>query len=204
MVGVVQDFHVKSLHEKIEPLMMVLERNGGLIVKVKTADIAGLLISMKNQWSKFNIDESFNYTFVDESFNKTHITEQKTGSILGIFAGLTIFIACLGLFGLVTFIAEQRIKEIGIRKVLGASVFGIVSLLSKSFIKLVVVSIILASPIAYYVMNRWLQDFAFRINIEWWVFVVAGVSAVVIALLTVSYQAIKAALMNPVKSLKTE
>ena len=199
-----QDFHVKSLHEKIEPLMMVLERNGGLIVKVKTADIAGLLISMKNQWSKFNIDESFNYTFVDESFNKTHITEQKTGSILGIFAGLTIFIACLGLFGLVTFIAEQRIKEIGIRKVLGASVFGIVSLLSKSFIKLVVVSIILASPIAYYVMNRWLQDFAFRINIEWWVFVVAGVSAVVIALLTVSYQAIKAALMNPVKSLKTE
>jgi putative ABC transport system permease protein len=141
---------------------------------------------------------------MDENFNKTFKKEQQIGKISLAFSFLTILVACLGLFGLVTFIAEQRIKEIGIRKVLGASVPNIVQLLSKDFVVLVIVSILIASPIAYYVMHKWLQDFAYRINIEWWVFAIAGFMALLIALLTVSFQAVKAAVANPVKSLRTE
>jgi putative ABC transport system permease protein len=204
VLGVVKDFHFRSLHEEIAPMMMVLEESHGLIVKVKTQDISGLLATVKTQWERQASGEPFSYAFVDELFNKTYISEQKTGIILSIFAALTIFIACLGLFGLATFTAEQRIKEIGIRKVLGATVSSVVVLLSKDFVKLVIVSIVIASPVAYYFMDKWLADFAYRINIEWWTFAVAGLCAVLIALLTVSYQAIKAALMNPVESLKTE
>ena len=204
IVGVVKDFHFKSLHEEIAPLMMVMEESHGLIIKVKTKDIAGLLATMKTEWQKFNSDEPFTYAFVDELFNKTYLSEQKTGTILSIFAGLTIFIACLGLFGLATFTAEQRTKEIGVRKVLGASIGQLIALLSKDFLKLVLVACLIAFPLGYWAMSLWLQDFVYRINISWWIFVFAGVGAIVIALLTVSYQAIKAALMNPVKSLKTE
>ncbi len=204
VVGVVKDFHFKSLHESISPLLMVYENNWGLIVKVKTKDVAGLLASMKSQWAKFNVDEPFEYAFMDELFTKTYIAEQKTSTILSLFAGLTIFIACLGLFGLATFTAEQRTKEIGVRKVLGANVGQIIGLLSKDFLKLIVVACVIAFPFGYWGMNQWLQDFAYRIEISWWVFLVAGVSALAIALLTVSFQSIKAALMNPVKSLKTE
>ena len=204
IVGVVKDFHFKSLHEEIAPLMMVLEESHGLIIKVKTKDIAGLLATMKTEWQKFNSDEPFTYAFVDELFNKTYLSEQKTGTILSIFAGLTIFIACLGLFGLATFTAEQRTKEIGVRKVLGASIGQLIALLSKDFLKLVLVACLIAFPLGYWAMSMWLQDFVYRINISWWIFVFAGVGAIAIALLTVSYQAIKAALMNPVKSLKTE
>jgi putative ABC transport system permease protein len=204
VIGVVKDFHFKSLHESITPLLMVYENNWGLIIKVKTQDISELLVSMKTQWKSFGVEEPFTYTFMDELVNKTYQAEQKTGVVLSIFGILTIFIACLGLFGLATFTAEQRIKEIGVRKVLGANIGQIIGLLSKDFLKLVLVACVFAFPIAWYAMHKWLQEFAYRIEISWWIFAIAGVSALLIAFLTVSYQAIKAALMNPVKSLKTE
>jgi len=204
IIGVVKDFHFKSLHESITPLLMVSEKTYGLTIKVKGKDVEGLLASLKNQWQKFNVEEPFAYSFMDELFEKTYQSEQKISVILSIFSGLTIFVACLGLFGLATFTAEQRTKEIGVRKVLGASVQQIVTLLSKEFLKLVLVACCLAFPLGYWLMDKWLQDFAYRIDINAWVFVLAGVLAVLIALLTISYQAIKAALANPVKSLRTE
>ena len=205
VVGVVKDFHFKSLHQKIAPLVMVMGDNSGtIIVKIKTTDIAGLLAGIKSQWNKYTIQEPFSFSFLDERFNATYESEQKTGKLLGIFAGLTILVACLGLFGLATFTAEQRTKEIGIRKVLGASVSGVVALLSKDFLKLVLLAFIIASPIAWYAMDKWLQDFAYRINISVWVFIVTALIAVVITIITVSFQAIKAAMVNPVKSLRME
>jgi putative ABC transport system permease protein len=205
VIGVVKDFHFKSLHQKITPLVMVMGSNEGtIIVKTRPTDIAGLLASTKKLWNATTKEEPFSYSFLDDRFKATYQAEQKVGKILGIFSGLTILVACLGLFGLATFTAEQRTKEIGIRKVLGASVAGVVALLSKDFLKLVFVAFILASPIAWYVMNRWLQDFAYRTNISIWVFVVAIVLAVIITIVTISYQAIKAALANPVQSLRTE
>jgi putative ABC transport system permease protein len=146
----------------------------------------------------------FSYKFLDQSFDQMYRAEQRVGKVALTFAILTILIACLGLFGLVTYMAEQRTKEIGIRKVLGASVPNIVSLLSSEFLVLVVISVLIASPIAYYAMSQWLTEFAYRIEISWWMFFTAGVLAVCIALLTVSSQAIRAALMNPVNSLKSE
>jgi putative ABC transport system permease protein len=204
VIGVVKDFNFKSLHEPVTPLLMVLKPESGLIVKVKTADISGLLSSMKQQWQQFNPEEPLTYTFMDELYNKTYSAEEKTGRILNIFAVLTILVACLGLFGLATYTAEQRTKEIGIRKVLGASVTQVTNMLSKDFLKLVLVACVIAFPLSYWVMYKWLQDFAYRINISWVVFVLAGVAALAIALLTVSFQAIKAAIANPVKSLRTE
>ncbi|MEA5256974.1 ABC transporter permease [Arcicella aquatica] len=204
IIGVVKDFHFKSLHESITPLLMVSEKTYGLTIKVKGKDVEGLLALLKNQWQKFNTEEPFAYSFMDELFEKTYQSEQKVSIILSIFSGLTIFVACLGLFGLATFTAEQRTKEIGVRKVLGASVQQIVTLLSKEFLKLVLVACCLAFPLGYWLMDKWLQDFAYRIDINAWVFVLAGVLAILIALLTISYQAIKAALANPVKSLRTE
>jgi len=205
IIGVVKDFHFRSLHEPISPLVMVLSPNSGTVIaKVKTKDIAGLLASLTQKWNKLSTEAPFTYAFLDERFNDTYRAEQKTGRILSVFAGLTIFVACLGLFGLATFTAEQRTKEIGVRKVLGASVGSIIGLLSREFLKLVLIAILIATPIAWYAMNRWLQDFAYKISIEWWVFVLVGVIAVGIALLTVSFQSIKAALMNPVKSLRAE
>lgn len=146
----------------------------------------------------------FSYQFLDQSFDQMYRAEQRVGKVALTFAILTILIACLGLFGLVTYMAEQRTKEIGIRKVLGASVPNIVSLLSAEFLVLVVIAVVIASPIAYFAMRQWLTEFAYRIEISWWMFLLAGVLAVVISLLTVSFQAIKAALMNPVRSLKSE
>lgn len=204
VIGVVQDFHFKSLHESIAPLLMVYENNWGLIVKVKTRDVSGLVASIKSRWAAFGMVEPFEYAFMDDLFSKTYVAEQKTGTILSLFAGLTIFIACLGLFGLATFTAEQRTKEIGVRKVLGANVGQIIGLLSKDFLKLIVIACAVAFPLGYWGMTQWLQGFAYRIEINAWVFVVAGVAALAIALLTVSFQSIKAALMNPVKSLKSE
>ncbi len=205
VIGVVKDFHFRSLHERISPLVMMLGNNSGtVIVKVKAKDLAGLLANLKTQWNQLTTDAPFTYAFLDERFNDTYRSEQKIGSILGIFAGLTIFVACLGLFGLATFMAEQRTKEIGVRKVLGASVTSIVGLLSKDFLKLVAIAIVLATPVAGWIMSRWLQDFAYRIDLSWWMFALAGVLSVSIALVTVSYQSIKAALMNPVKGLRSE
>ncbi|MEO8413005.1 MAG: ABC transporter permease [Ginsengibacter sp.] len=205
VIGVVKDFHFKSLHELISPLVMVLTKGAGtMIVKVKTKDIAGLLATMKKDWTSFAPEGPLNYSFLDDRVNQTYEAEHRVGTILGAFAGLTIFIACLGLFGLVTFTAVQRTKEIGIRKVLGASVSGIVQLLSKDFLKLILVAIIIATPVAWWAMSKWLQDFAYRIDIAWWMFVLAGLAAILIALITISFQAIKAAVANPVKSLRTE
>lgn len=193
-----------SLHEAVSPLVMTLNPEWGLIVKLKGKDISGLLTTMKNAWAKFNPDEPFDYAFMDELYNKTYIDEQKTGRIMSIITVLTIAVACLGLFGLVTFTAEQRKKEIGIRKVLGASVTGIVQLLSKDFLRLVLLAIVIATPVAWWAMNKWLQDFAYHIDISWWVFAIAGCIVSLIALITLSFQAIKAAITNPVKSLRTE
>ncbi|MDJ1491550.1 ABC transporter permease [Cytophagaceae bacterium DM2B3-1] len=205
VIGVVKDFHFKSLHEKIGPLIMIMgENSGSILVKVKTKDIADLLASFKKQWSAFPSDAPFGYSFIDQRFESVYRVEQKIGQILGIFASLTIFIACLGLFGLATFTAQQRNREFGIRKVLGASVTNIIGLLSKDFLALVLTANLIAWPIAYYAMNRWLEDFAYRISIAWWVFALAAALALLITLVTVSYQAVKAALANPVTSLKTE
>ncbi|HRP54864.1 ABC transporter permease [Agriterribacter sp.] len=204
VIGVVKNFNFKSLHEAISPLYMTLQPEGGLIFKVTNSDIPGLLADMKTRWDSYNTEEPFTFSFMDDYFNKAYATEQKTGTILNIFAVLTIFVACLGLFGLATFTAEQHTKEIGIRKVLGASVTQVTQMLSKEFLKLVLIASLIAFPVAWWGMNKWLQSFAYRIDISWWVFAIAGLAALAIALLTVSFQAIKAAVANPVKALRSE
>lgn len=206
IIGVAKDFHFRSFREKIEP--MVLFFNPGwqsqIFVKIQPGSVPKLIAEAERIWKERLPDKPFAYTFLDDSFNRLYRAEQKAGQLFNVFALVAILISCLGLFGLATFSAERRTKEIGIRKVLGASVAGIVALLSKEFLQLVVVAIVLASPIAWYAMNEWLQDFAYRIDIAWWVFALAGLLAVGIALLTVSFQSIRAALANPVKSLRAE
>jgi putative ABC transport system permease protein len=204
IIGVVKDFNFQSLHQPITPLLMALDPTSGLIFKVKTTDIKGLLATMKTKWDQFNTGEPFTFTFMDDLYNKTYAAEQNTGTILNIFALLTILVACLGLFGLATYTAEQRTKEIGIRKVLGASVTSVTKMLSKDFIKLVFIACLIAFPLSWWAMNKWLQSFAYRINISWWIFLAAAVIAILIALITISFQAIKAAVANPVKSLRSE
>ncbi len=205
VIGVVKDFHFKSLHEKISPLVITMgENSGNIIAKIKTTEIPGLLTQIKNKWAAFGPEAPFSYSFLNERFRKTYEVEQNTGKLLGIFAGLTIFVACMGLFGLAMFTAQQRTKEIGIRKVLGASVSNIVTLLSKDFIKLVMIAFIIAAPIAWYLMNKWLQDFAYRTDIGAWVFAAAAGLSILIAFFTISIQSIQSALANPVKSLRTE
>lgn len=205
VIGVVKDFHFQSLHERITPLAMTLSAyQGTMIAKVKTADIAGLLTTIQKEWKQLGPDAPFSYSFLDERFFATYKAEQNIGRILGIFAGLTILVACLGLFGLATFTAEQRTKEIGIRKVLGASVIGIVSLLSKDFLRLVLLAFVIATPVAWYVMNRWLQDFAYRAPINGWVFALTAALAIGLAILTIGFRAFRAATANPVRSLRAE
>lgn len=205
VIGVVKDFHFRSLHERIAPLVMVMgNSSGSVIAKVGTDDVGGLLASAEKHWKALVADEPFYYSFLDERFEKTYEAEMKVGRILAIFAALTIFVACLGLFGLATFTAEQRTKEIGVRKVLGADVPDIVALLSKDFLKLVFVAAIVAFPIAWWAMHQWLEDFAYRIDLPLWAFIGAGVLATIIAFLTIGYHAIKAATANPVKNLRTE
>ncbi|TAF93802.1 MAG: ABC transporter permease [Runella slithyformis] len=205
IVGVVKNFHFESLRENIRPLCFRLQKSrNGLFFKINTTNTPQLISQIEAKWKKIAPEMPFTYSFLDQSFDGMYRAEQRIGKVALIFAFLTILIACLGLFGLVTYMTEQRTKEIGIRKVLGASVMSITTMLSKDFLKLVMVGIVIASPLAYFAMKNWLQDFAFRIEIEWWIFVVTGVIAIFVALLTVGYQAIKAALMNPVESLKTE
>ncbi len=205
IVGVVKNFHFSSLRENIGPLCMKLGINrNGLAFKVNTADMPNLLSQIESKWKKFAPDMPFLHSFLDDSFDEMYRAEQRIGKVALIFAILTILIACLGLFGLVIYMTEQRIKEIGIRKVLGASINSIVEMLSKDFLLIVLISICIASPIAYFAMKSWLQSFAFRVDISWWVFVLSGILTILIAFLTVGYLSVKAALMNPVKSLKTE
>ncbi len=204
IVGVVKDFNSRSLHEPIEPMMMKYNPYYGLIIRAKKADMKNLIASLESKWNSFGSGESFGYAFLDELYNETYLKEQNMNAILRIFAFLTIFVACLGLFGLVTFTAQQRFKEIGIRKVLGSSVPQIVGMLAKDFIKLVVISMVISFPVGYYLMNKWLQDFTYRIEVEWWVFTLAALITVCIAFITISFRSIKAALMNPVESLRSE
>lgn len=204
VIGIVKDFHFKSLHHEIDPLVLVYNPYGGLIVKTKNVAVASVLTTAEQQWDDFNTGEPFSYTFLDESFSHTYSKEQHMGTILSIFTLLTIFVACLGLFGLITFATEQRFKEIGIRKVLGANVSEIVGLLAKDFIKLILIAFLIAFPLGYFFMKRWLEDFAYRIELNVWQFVAAAVITLAIAMLTISYKSIKAALANPVKSLRTE
>ena len=206
IVGVVKDFHTNSAREGVQPLLLTPFHRyyfGGS-VKIRVQNLPQTVERIKVVYTKLFPEAAFSGRFYEESLANYYKAEQQMGLIYRVFAGLTIFISCLGLFGLAAFTAEQRTKEIGVRKVLGASVGSIVTLLSKDFLKLVLIAIVIASPIAWYVMNRWLQDFAYKIEIEWWVFALAGLLAVGIALLTVSFQSIKAALMNPVKSLRSE
>lgn len=207
IIGVIKDFHFQDLHVKIEPYAFQLNNQPNynyVIVHSKAAEVAPLLKYIQASWHKLNPTEPFEYSFLDEDFQKNYEAENRLTAIVGYFTIVAILISCLGLFGLATFSAEQRIKEIGVRKVLGASVTGIVTLLSKDFLKLVAISILIASPIAWWVMNKWLQDFAYRTNISWTVFVITTVTALLIALITISFQAIRAAIANPVKSLRTE
>ena len=211
IVGVTNDFHFESLHQTIAPLILVMptpaqaaNSYGYLSIKISGGNIPSALATIKDTWQKFLPELPYQYTFLDENFAKLYEAEQRQGTIFIIFACLAIFIACLGLFGLSAFSITQRVKEIGVRKVLGANVSTIVALLSKDFLKLVLIAAIISFPIAWYAMHNWLQDFAYRINIQWWVFVVAGILAALVALITVSFQAIKAAVANPVKSLRTE
>ncbi len=209
IIGVVNDFHFESLHEKIVPLILLMpagrnENYGRLSVKVAGKDIPGALAHLEKTWKKFLPDAPFDYTFLDENFNNLYRAEQVQGKLFTVFSCIAIFIACLGLFGLSAFTISQRIKEIGIRKVLGASVSGIVKILSMDFIKLVAIATVVAFPVAWYAMHTWLQDFAYRTNMPWWVFPVSFVIAGLIAILTISFQAIKAAIANPVKNLRTE
>jgi putative ABC transport system permease protein len=159
---------------------------------------------LETKWNQLNLESPFDYTFINEDFEKLYKSEQQTKTIIGLFSGLAIFIACLGLFGLAAFTAEQRVKEIGVRKVLGASMLSILSLLSKDFIRLILVAIALAVPVAWYAASQWLDSFAYKTEISWWIFGVAGASSILIALLTVSFQSIKAAIANPVDSLRSE
>lgn len=208
VIGVIKDFHTYSLQHKIDPMVMIMPPNtkeeDNLYVKIARGKITEGLAYLNKVYRQFDKTDPVEYHFLDENFAKQYASEEKEGQIALIFSILAILIACLGLFGLATFTAEQRKKEIGIRKVLGASVAGIVQMLSTDFLKLVLVAMIVAIPVGWFIMNKWLQNFAYRINMSWWMFVFAGVAALLIALVTISFQAIKAAIANPVESLRTE
>lgn len=206
IIGVVQDFNFQSLKEKIAPLIFFRFWGNGNILYVRTtADQAQHAIAAtEREYKKYAGDVPFSYNFLDKNFEEQYKSEQRSGLLFNVFAGIAIFISCLGLFGLATYTAQVRTKEIGIRKVLGASVSGIMQLLSKDFLKLVLVAIVIATPVAWLAVNKWLQGFAYRINISWWVFALAGLISILIAWITISLQSFKAAVANPVKNLRTE
>ncbi|MDY7393878.1 ABC transporter permease [Aureibaculum sp. 2210JD6-5] len=205
VVGVVKNFHFESLRENIGALGLFLERSTGtLAVKLKAGDFKQTISSIETIWNKLAPGQPFSYRFMDDAFNSTYDAEQRLGRIFMIFTILSILIACLGLFGLAAFNAQKRTKEIGIRKVLGASIGQITYRLTTDFLKMVGIAILIAIPIGWYAMNKWLEDFSFRIEISWWILALAAFLAIAVAVLTVSYQSIKAAIVNPVKSLKTE
>ena len=208
IAGVMKDFNYNSLHGEVKPFMLAYEPNApflsNLIVSASSNDYKSTLKKIESIWRKDLPMVPFEYTFLDDAVRKQYETEITLSRIINSFTLMAILISCLGLFGLASFSAEQRTKEIGIRKVLGASVFSLTSLMSKDFIRLVIIAMVIATPIAWWAMNKWLQDFAYRINIDWWVFLLAGAIAVAIALITISFQAIKTAISNPVKSLRTE
>jgi len=206
VIGVVGDYHQKSLRYPMEPMLFwpFYSTNSEISVKITPGDMPNTIAQIKKKYEAFFPGNLFDYSFLDERFNRQYENERLFSKAFGIFAALAIFVACLGLFGLAMFSTIQRTKEIGVRKVLGASVSNILLLLSKDFVKLVLIASVIAFPVAWWVMNKWLQDFSYRISINWWIFLIAGAGALLVALATVSFQAIKAAIANPVKSLRTE
>ncbi|GAB4046634.1 ABC transporter permease [Spirosoma litoris] len=207
IIGVLKDFHFSSMHQAIEPIILRLDETriwGTVIIRAEAGKTKEALASLEKVSHELNPNFPFSYQFSDLEFSKLYRSEHMVSQLANYFAILTIFISCLGLFGLATFAAEQRTKEIGVRKVLGASAASVVALLAKDFLKPVMIAIVLTTPIAWYAMNRWLQDFAYKIAIDWWVFALAGGLSIGIALLTISFQSIKAALLNPVASLRSE
>ncbi len=211
VIGVVKDFNVQSLHNQMIPFALFHSSSktydigsSYLVIRVDAAKTKTVISELGNKWKSFAAVTPFDYSFLDEEFNALYQSDKRINSVFYLFTALSIFVACLGLFGLATYTAERRIKEIGIRKVLGASVQGLVRLLSKDFLILVFIAALIAFPIAWWAMNNWLEDFAYRITVSWQAFVVANIIMLVITLLTVSFQAIKAAVANPVKSLRTE
>ena len=205
IVGVMSDFHFSSLKEAIQPLVLFRGSDPHrLLLRFETANYGELMANLEGIWKANVKDSPFVPAFIDKEVEKLYDEEKRVGQIAALFTILAIIISCLGLFGLVSYIAEQKKKEIGIRKVLGASINSVVQLLTKDFLKLVGIAFLLASPIAYYCMQRWLEDFTYKIQINVWVFVLAGSFALVITLLTVGFQSIKSAVANPVKSLRTE
>ncbi|WP_026463560.1 ABC transporter permease [Adhaeribacter aquaticus] len=206
VVGVVKDFNFQTLHAKVEPAIFAIARNnvGYLVLRISPDQVAQTLSALQQKWNEFDDRHPFEYSFVDENLNNLYQTEMRLGKIFSVFTALAIFIACLGLFGLASFTTEQRTKEIGIRKVLGASVGGIVAMLSKDFLKLVLLANVIAWPLAWYGMNQWLQGFEYRTAISWWIFGLSAFIALLIALFTVSFHAIKAAISNPVNALRSE
>jgi putative ABC transport system permease protein len=206
VVGVINNFHFNSLQQAIEPLAIfpVDERFSRITLKVdikKASQVVGLI---ESTWKKHFPSALFDYDFVSQQIKDQYQSEERFSKIFLYFSILSLLIACLGLYGLISYAAVQKTKEIGVRKILGATANGIALMLSKDFLKLVVVAFVIATPVAWYIMNNWLQDFAYRTTITWWMFAIAGLTVVFIALLTVSFQAIKAAVANPVKSLRTE
>lgn len=205
IAGVVRDFNYKSLREKIDPLLFFRWWPGNILyVRTTAGDAQQAIAAVERQYKKYAGDIPFSYSFLDRQFEAKYSSDRRAGLLFNIFAGIAVFISCLGLLGLSTYTVRQRVKEIGIRKVLGASVGSVVRLLASGSVLLVIVSMLIAIPVAWYAMNRWLEDFAYRIDIEWWMFAGAGLLAVAIALLTVSFQSVRAALMNPVRSLRSE
>lgn len=206
VIGVVKDFNFISLHRNIEPLTLPFEADESrfLLLKVKPDNLQKTIAEVEAIWENIAPHRPFLYSFLDEDFNKQYQADFKFRKIFTVFSVLAILIASLGLFGLATYTAEIRTKEIGIRKVLGAGVSSIVTLLSKDFIKLVLVAIVLATPVTWYAMNKWLEGFAYKAEIGWWVYLLAGMVAVIVAMVTISSQAVRAALVNPVNSLKSD
>ena len=205
VIGVVEDFHFETLKETIGPLVMFLgNSNGNISFRVETEDISETIALLQKEWKRFLPYQPFEFSFLDERFADMYAAEQRIGRIFGVFAGFAIFIGCLGLFGLAAFTAEQRTKEIGIRKVLGATSPNIIQLMTREFVILIAVANVIAWPVAFWLMKGWLKDFSYRVPLNVWVFAGAGALTLMIALLTVSYQAIKAALTDPATSLRYE
>jgi putative ABC transport system permease protein len=205
IVGVVKDFNFASLHTPIGPLVLRYRREGSMYyVKTEGREASRAIAAAQKLWRQYNPGFAFDYSFLDQHYEKMYRSDIRTGGLFMRFAGIAIFLSCLGLFGLATYTAQVRTREIGIRKVLGASVVSIVALLSRDFLRLILIAIVIASPLAGWGMYQWLQDFVYRTAINGWVFVLAGGAALGLALLTIGWQALRAALANPVKALRSE
>jgi putative ABC transport system permease protein len=205
VIGIVEDFHFESMKHKVEPLCMALGRSNDIVsVKVNAADMKHTMAAITGVWKSFAPNQPIRYVFLDESFARMYADVERTGLIFTSFSVLAVIVACLGLFALAAFMAEQRSKEISIRKVLGASASGLFFLLTNNFLKLVLISLAIAVPLGWLLMQKWLQDYEYRITITWDVFVISGIVVLLIALATICYQAVKAAIANPIKSLRTD